>query len=88
MSEAVNRLRSVSLSQFVNEYRIKDACSLLDQTEQSVLQIALPVGFASKSNFNREFQRVTGTTPSAWRMIAQAKSAMSKNTAKRAQIET
>lgn len=67
ISEAVNRLRGVNLSQFVNEYRIRDACVLLRETDQSILQIALAVGFASKSNFNREFQRVVGQTPSGWR---------------------
>lgn len=67
ISEAVNRLRGVNLSQFVNEYRIHDACVLLRATDQSILQISLAVGFASKSNFNREFQRVVGQTPSGWR---------------------
>lgn len=67
VSEAVNRLRGVNLSQFINEYRVRDACVLLRDTDQSVLQIALSVGFASKSNFNREFQRVVGQTPTAWR---------------------
>jgi AraC-like DNA-binding protein len=67
ISEAVNRLRGMNLSQFVNEYRIQDACVLLRSTDQSILQIALAVGFASKSNFNREFRRVVGQTPSEWR---------------------
>lgn len=67
VSEAVNRLRGVNLSQYVNEHRIRDACTLLRDTDQSILQIALTVGFASKSNFNREFQRVTGQAPSVWR---------------------
>ncbi len=68
VSEAVNRLRGVNMSQFVNEHRIRDACALLRETDRSILQIALTVGFASKSNFNREFQRVVGQTPSAWRI--------------------
>lgn len=67
VSEAVNRLRGLNLSQFVNEYRVREACGLLRETDQSILQIALAVGFASKSNFNREFLRVVGQTPSAWR---------------------
>ncbi|WP_068304971.1 AraC family transcriptional regulator [Pararhodobacter sp. CCB-MM2] len=67
VSESVNRLRGQNLSQFVNDFRIKDACQLLRYSDQSVLQIALTVGFASKSNFNREFARVTGQSPTAWR---------------------
>lgn len=67
VSEAVNRLRGVNVSQYVNEHRIRDACALLRDSDQSILQVALSVGFASKSNFNREFQRVIGQSPSAWR---------------------
>jgi AraC-like DNA-binding protein/F0F1-type ATP synthase membrane subunit c/vacuolar-type H+-ATPase subunit K len=71
VSEAVNRVRGVNLSQYVNEYRIRDACTLLRDSDQGILQVALAVGFASKSNFNREFQRVTGHAPSVWRAAAQ-----------------
>ncbi|MDP2079894.1 MAG: AraC family transcriptional regulator [Pseudotabrizicola sp.] len=83
-SEAVNRLRGVNLSQFVNKYRIQDACGLLSETDQSILQVALAVGFASKSNFYREFKRIIGLTPSAWRMAAQDKIRPAENTEKRA----
>jgi AraC-like DNA-binding protein len=67
VSNAINRVRQMSVSQFVNDYRIKEACDLLASTDNTVLQISLSVGFASKSNFNREFLRVTGKTPSRWR---------------------
>ncbi len=67
LSVAINRLRSVSVSQFVNQYRIQDACALLQNTERSVLDISLASGFATKSNFNREFLRVTGQSPTEWR---------------------
>lgn len=67
VSNAINRLRSMSVSQFVNDARIREACELLAQTDKSVLDVSLMVGFASKSNFNRAFSRVTGTTPSQWR---------------------
>lgn len=67
VSNAINRARGVNVSQYVNEFRIKDACDLLVSTDQSILQISMAAGFASKSNFNREFHRVTGQTPSEWR---------------------
>jgi AraC-like DNA-binding protein len=68
----------VNLSQYVNEYRIRDACTLLRDSDQSILQVALAVGFASKSNFNREFQRVTGQAPSVWRAAVQEPTAPRK----------
>jgi AraC-like DNA-binding protein len=67
VSNAINRVRGVSVSQFVNEHRIKDACRLLKNSDDNILSISLAAGFATKSNFNREFQRVTGISPSIWR---------------------
>ncbi|MEY8880016.1 helix-turn-helix domain-containing protein [Donghicola sp. XS_ASV15] len=67
VSNAINRHRGQSVSQFVNEFRIKDACHLLETTGDTVLAISMLSGFASKSNFNREFSRVTGRSPSKWR---------------------
>lgn len=67
VSNAINRLRGMSVSQFVNDFRIQEACTLLRSTKKTVLEVSLTAGFATKSNFNREFLRVTGQTPSQWR---------------------
>jgi AraC-like DNA-binding protein len=72
VSQAINRTRDMNLSQFVNDFRIQDACRLLQETQMNVLEISLAAGFATKSNFNREFTRVTGQTPSGWRKAARA----------------
>lgn len=67
LSIAINHYRQVSVPQFVNDFRIRDACDLLRDTDRTVLDISLASGFATKSNFNREFLRVTGQSPSQWR---------------------
>ncbi|WP_223861447.1 helix-turn-helix domain-containing protein [Geminicoccus harenae] len=67
ISAAVNRLRNRNVSQYVNDHRIAEACRLLADTDLPVTAIMLEVGFQTKSNFNREFRRVTGTSPMAWR---------------------
>ena len=72
VSNAINRTRQMSVSQFVNDFRIKDACAMLSTTQKSVLDVSLSAGFATKSNFNREFLRVTGKTPSKWRQDVRA----------------
>ncbi|WP_366140180.1 AraC family transcriptional regulator [uncultured Marivita sp.] len=41
----------------------------MKETNATVLAISLAVGFASKSNFNREFLRVTGVSPTQWRAV-------------------
>ncbi|UWR24284.1 AraC family transcriptional regulator [Sulfitobacter sp. S190] len=67
VSNAINRSAGLSVSQFVNEYRVKDACQLLKSTDDTILTVSLAAGFATKSNFNREFARVCGVSPSQWR---------------------
>ncbi len=67
VSNAINRVRGKSVSQYVNDFRIQEACVLLNETDKSVLEVSLTAGFATKSNFNREFSRVTGRTPTMWR---------------------
>lgn len=67
VSNAINRCRGVSVSQFVNHHRIKEAYTLLATTEDTILTISLAAGFATKSNFNREFLRESGETPTKWR---------------------
>ncbi|MER9296645.1 AraC family transcriptional regulator [Mesorhizobium sp. M0621] len=67
ISATINRATARNVSQYVNQYRIAEACRLLTETDQSVTEIMLAVGFQTKSNFNREFRRVTDITPLAWR---------------------
>lgn len=67
VSNAINRVRGMSVSQFVNDFRIREACTLLGTTHKTILEVSLSAGFATKSNFNREFLRVIGQTPSQWR---------------------
>ncbi|MBZ9672464.1 helix-turn-helix domain-containing protein [Mesorhizobium sp. ES1-3] len=67
ISAAINRAMARNVSQYVNEHRIAEACRLLGEPGRSVTEIMFAAGFQTKSNFNREFRRVTGTTPLAWR---------------------
>jgi len=67
VSAAINALRQQSVSQYVNGWRIREACERLRREEGTVIEIMEEVGFLTKSNFNREFRRVCGTTPSEWR---------------------
>ena len=54
-------------SQYINRLRVQEACRLLAGSDMSVTQVIYAAGFNTKSNFNREFTRNTGQTPSAWR---------------------
>ncbi|MBJ7539386.1 helix-turn-helix domain-containing protein [Marinomonas transparens] len=71
ISAAINQVYGRNVSQVVNEYRIERAKTLLISSDKSITQIYLDSGFQTKSNFNREFNRVTQQTPSAFRRSRQ-----------------
>jgi DNA-binding response OmpR family regulator len=52
---------------YIRRYRIRQACELLRDTDQSITQVALAVGFSEGAHFTRTFQREMGTTPRAYR---------------------
>jgi len=55
---------------FLNGFRIRDACLRLADPEQdqvSILSVALDAGFRSLSTFNRVFKDTQGITPTAYR---------------------
>lgn len=69
ISMAINRVLGRNVSQIVNEYRIQDAIGLLKATDLPITAVMFECGFQTKSNFNREFARVTGATPSDYRRL-------------------
>ncbi len=67
ISIAVNQVYKQNISKLINEYRIEHAKRALLNSQDTITQIFMNSGFQTKSNFNREFLRVTGTTPSEYR---------------------
>ncbi len=65
LSTAINRVTGGNVSRYINGARVAAAQdALLDG--QSVTEAMLSSGFNTKSNFNREFLRITDQSPSAW----------------------
>lgn len=73
LSAAVNQASGGNVSRYVNGWRITRAAELWARGTP-VTSAMLESGFATKSNFNREFQRIKGCTPSQWRDRAAAHS--------------
>ena len=71
LSEAINSVGEQSFFEYVNRYRIEAAAQKLKSNgPETVLQIALAVGFNSKSSFNNFFKKQMGLTPSQYRKTA------------------
>jgi AraC-like DNA-binding protein len=68
VSQVINQDLGTSFYDLVNRQRIRDAMDgLLRQPDRAVLEIALEVGFNSKSTFNAAFRQHAGTTPTQFR---------------------
>lgn len=70
LSVLINHHINQHFFDFVNEYRIKKAMTILkDPTkkEYTVLEILYEVGFNSKSSFHTSFKKYTNQTPTAFR---------------------
>ena len=57
----------MTVMEYVNQVRLREACKLLLNSGKSVADIAYSSGFRNLSNFNRCFRKVMGITPSAYR---------------------
>jgi len=53
-------------STFVNEVRIGNACRMLIENELTISQICYASGFNYLSNFNKQFRKLKGMTPSEY----------------------
>ena len=60
---------STSYQELIDEIRTNLACWRLENTSQSVTDLAYDLGFKGESNFSRSFRRWMGTTPSQYRKL-------------------
>ncbi|MBX2825629.1 MAG: helix-turn-helix domain-containing protein [Gammaproteobacteria bacterium] len=67
ISRTINSETGQNMSQWVNGARIEVACNRLMDASVSVGEAMQDAGFLTKSNFNREFKRLKGCSPSEWR---------------------
>ncbi len=70
LSQVINAGFGMSFFDYINQYRVKEAMTLLGPCEgdtPTVLAVALEVGFNSTSTFYVAFKKVTGQTPAQYR---------------------
>ncbi|MGN0238037.1 MAG: helix-turn-helix domain-containing protein [Lepagella sp.] len=77
VSKAINSCAGKNFHQFLNGYRIREACRIMPETDpriHTVEYIADRVGFKSRTSFATLFRKSTGLTPSDyWKMSREGK---------------
>lgn len=61
------KLNHKTFIEFLNEFRIAHACSLLSEKHISIAEVSFESGFNNLSHFNKHFKLVTGVTPTQYR---------------------
>lgn len=71
LSQTLNQTLQMSFFEYVNQARVEAAKQKLRQSDESVLTIALSVGFNARSSFYKAFKANTGQTPAEFRAACQ-----------------
>lgn len=65
--ERFRETAGVSVMEYIIRLRVQKACELLTTTEKTAAETAFECGFCNLSNYNRQFKRIMGITPNAYR---------------------
>lgn len=67
LSRCFHQEVGVTLTVYLNRYRVNQAKALLAERQKTITEVALAVGFSDSSYFSRVFRRETGMSPRAYR---------------------
>ena len=67
LSDYLNNTLKLTFNDFVNQFRVKEACRIIDSMtasdKRNMTDVATKSGFNSISSFNRYFSKIQGTSP-------------------------
>lgn len=73
LTEVFRKRYGVSVHHYILRERHRHICGLLADTALSIKEIAHRVGYYELGNFSRDFSRIGGMSPMAWRQQRNAK---------------
>lgn len=67
LSKLFVQLTNMTYTEYLNHYRVSQACYLLNNSQQSIYEIAQDCGYNNLRSFNRNFKHITNYTPRQYR---------------------
>ncbi len=67
LSKYFKECTGISFTDYVNRYRVNEACYIIGSAEYTMLKVAYECGFDSLRTFNRNFRKIMGVTPSEYK---------------------
>lgn len=69
LARVFRQFERCTVGDYIREVRIQFARTRMLTSNESLVEIALAAGFADQTHFSRSFKRVTGMTPTDFRML-------------------
>ena len=67
LSRFIKQETGISFNKYLSQQRVSHACTLLTNTEKSIIEISFACGFNNVRTFNRNFLTIKGVTPTDFR---------------------
>ncbi|RKQ31338.1 helix-turn-helix transcriptional regulator [Oceanobacillus halophilus] len=69
LSKLFVQMTNMTFTEYLNHYRISQACYLLKNSQQSIYEIAMNCGYNNLRSFNRNFKRMINYSPKQYREL-------------------
>lgn len=69
LSDLFKRNEKITITDYIMNQKMELCCNMLKFSDYSIQQISAYFGFCSQSHFTKQFKRITGMTPGAYRKM-------------------
>ncbi|MRH43566.1 helix-turn-helix domain-containing protein [Aquibacillus halophilus] len=72
LSKLFVQMTNMTFTEYLNHYRISQACYQLKNSQRSIGEIAINCGYTNLRSFNRNFKKITNYSPNRYRALSDA----------------
>lgn len=69
LSKLFVEMMNMTFTDYINHYKISQACYLLKNVQQSIGEVAADCGYNNLRTFHRNFRKITGQSPKEYRAL-------------------